>query len=52
MNECFEALKKMKVNKTPGTNCLTVEFYQFFCEASKVLVYDSILSAFDFFFIK
>ena len=47
LNECFAALKKMKVNKSPGTDGLTVEFYQYFWEDLKVLVHESIQSAFE-----
>ena len=35
--ECTEALDKMKGNKSPGTDGITVEFYQFFGKISATL---------------
>ena len=43
--ECAAALKKMKSNKSPGTDGLTAEFYQYFWDNIKSLVYDSITYA-------
>ena len=47
IDECTKALLSMKPNKSPGTDGLTVEFYRYFWNDIKALVYDSILSAFD-----
>ena len=32
-NECFNALKDINNNKSPGNNGLTKEFYLAFCDA-------------------
>jgi len=41
IDECSKALSKMKINKSPGTDGLTVEFYRFFWNNIKSLVLDS-----------
>ena len=45
LDECSVALKKMKSNKSPGTDGLTAEFYQYFWEIIEHLVFDSITYA-------
>ena len=45
LEECSVALKKMKSNKSPGTDGLTAEFYQYFWDNIKHLVFDSITFA-------
>ena len=47
MEECTAALKKMKSNKSPGTDGLTAEFYQYFWLNIKVLVHESIKYAIE-----
>ena len=47
MEECTNAIRKMKINKSPGTDGLTSEFYQFFWENINILVYNSFLNAFE-----
>ena len=42
LNECYEAIKKMKLNKAPGCDGLTVEFYKFFWEEIKQIVCNAI----------
>ena len=46
-HECLKALDSMKLNKSPGTDGLTVEFYQYFWPYIKDLVLKSILFAFN-----
>ena len=46
IDECFKALMKMKGDKSPGTDGLTVEFYKYFWKSIKKLVFNSIKSAF------
>ena len=46
MQECNEALDKMKLNKSPGTDGITVEFYRFFWNEIRKLVFDSIKNGF------
>ena len=46
MQECNEALEKMKLNKSPGTDGITVEFYRFFWNDIQKLVFDSIKHGF------
>jgi len=47
MEECTNAIRKMKINKSPGTDGLTSEFYQFFWDDVNILVYNSFLNAFE-----
>ena len=44
--ECTEALKNMKANKSPGTDGITVEFYQYFWNDISDLVLNSIRTAY------
>ena len=37
----------MKLNKSPGTDGLTADFFKIFWEEIKELVYESIMSSFD-----
>ena len=46
-NECRNALDKMSLNKSPGRDGLTVEFYRVFWEDIKLLVIDSFNEAFS-----
>ena len=46
IEECFKALMKMKGEKSPGTDGLTVEFYKYFWQIIKHLVFNSIKAAF------
>ena len=46
-NECRNALDKMSLNKSPGSDGLTVEFYRVFWEDIKLLVIDSFSEAFS-----
>ena len=45
--EIKKAVKNLKANKSPGTDGLTAEFYQFFYEDIKVNLYDSINYSFQ-----
>ena len=47
LEECSTAIRKMKSNKSPGTDCLTAESYQYFWENIKHLVFDSIIYAIE-----
>ena len=47
IDECTKALSLMKINKSPGTDGLTVEFFRYFWDDIRVLVYDSIRSAYN-----
>jgi len=46
LTECTKALDKMKGNKSPGTDGITVEFYQYFWKDISDLVLNSIKTAF------
>ena len=46
-NECRNALDKMSLNKSPGSDGLTVEFYRVFWEDIKLLAIDSFNEAFS-----
>ena len=41
-NELFKSIKSLKNNKTPGTDGLTAEFYQFFWQDIKHVLLASI----------
>ena len=45
--EIKKAVKNLKANKSPGTDGLTAEFYQFFFESIKDYLYDSINYSFQ-----
>ena len=45
LNELTTCLRKMKLNKTPGTDGLTVEFYLYFWDDIKILVHESLIYA-------
>ena len=47
MQECTAAIKNMNKNKSPGTDGLTAEFYQYFWQEIKELVHNSLLKAFE-----
>ena len=47
IEELDRALKAMKPGKTPGTDGLSVEFYQFFWNDIKEIVFDSIKNAYE-----
>ena len=47
MNECFDALKGMQINKIPGYDRLTVELYSYFWPHIKSLVFDSLNEGFE-----
>ena len=42
IKECDETINKMKLNKSPGCDGLTVEFYQYFWKEIRQIVCDSI----------
>ena len=46
-NECLEALKSMKQNKSPGSDGLSVEFYKCFWEDIKHIVIDSLNEGYE-----
>ena len=46
-SECYEALKSMQLNKSPGNDGLTTEFYLTFWHIVDDLVVDSLNEAFD-----
>ena len=45
--ECADAVKKMKNNKSPGCDCLPIEFYKLFSNDTKHYYYNSIKRAFE-----
>lgn len=45
--ECYESLKDMKLNKSPGSDGLTVEFYRTFWAQIKSLLVQSLNSAYN-----
>ena len=47
MDECGEAIKSMKNNKSPGFDGIPVEFYKIFWNDIKHYYYDSIAHSFD-----
>ena len=46
-NECLEALKAMNLNKSPGSDGLSVEFYRCFWQYIKHMVIDSLNEGYD-----
>lgn len=46
-SECKEAIDKMKLNKSPGSDGLPVEFYKTFWEDIKILLTDSLNFAYQ-----
>ena len=42
LDDCKNALFSMKLNKSPGSDGLSVEFYQAFCDNLKVYFYNSL----------
>ena len=47
LEECANALKKMEINKTPGTDGLTVEFYRYFWDIVGIYMVESFNYAFE-----
>ena len=47
IQECEMAIYKMKKDKSPGTDGFTVEFYQYFWNELKELVYNSLIAAYN-----
>jgi hypothetical protein len=47
INECENAIKQMKNNKSPGTDGLPVEFYKIFWNDIKAIYYDSLKQTFE-----
>jgi len=46
IDECSKALSRMNVNKSPGTDGFTVEFYKYFWDDIKHYVFESLQHAF------
>ena len=46
-NECWQALKSMNLNKSPGGDGLSVEFYRYFWGDVKQMVLDSLNEGYD-----
>ena len=47
LEECANALKNMEINKTPGTDGLTVEFYRYFWDIVGIYMVESFNYAFE-----
>ena len=43
IGECTSAVKELKRGKTPGSDGLTSDFYQFFWEDIKIIVFNSLI---------
>ena len=47
LDECSDAVKAMKLNKSPGLDGLTTEFYQMFWGKLKHIFYDCVIENFE-----
>ena len=47
LDECTDAVKAMKLNKSPGLDGLTTEFYQMFWGKLKYIFYDCVIEHFE-----
>ena len=47
LDECTDAVKVMKLNKSPGLDGLTTEFYQMFWGKLKYIFYDCVIDNFE-----